>query len=151
MLVWVPQSLQHDTFCSSCEAGLGGTTLYFHSGFFVARAMGTCAPVSIGFLVSQSLTSPPLLKESCPWLVWHCITKPWASSSHPPPPSKTQRRVQSILCTPGLQKFLSAEIALIVQVTFRKISKKSVLGAQVDGLSFHLLGCHLQSHPSCLF
>ena len=51
--------------------------------------------------------------------------------------------VQSILCTPWLQKFISAEFPLTVQVTCRKISQNSMLGTQTSGLSFHLLGCYL--------
>ena len=49
--------------------------------------------------------------------------------------------------TPWLQKFLSAKILLIVQVTYQKISGKSVLGAWASGFSFYLLGCHLFPNP----
>ena len=39
----VPQFLQCDTSCSSCAAGLNGTEMCFHCGFFVGRAaVPTC-------------------------------------------------------------------------------------------------------------
>ena len=43
--------------------------------------------------------------------------------------------VQSLFCTLWLQKLMPAKILLIVQVTCQKISWKSILGSQANGLS----------------
>ena len=61
ILVQVPQSLWHATFCSSCTAGLSGNTLHFHYGFFVGR---TPVRVSMGSLPYHA-SAPPLKKSLC--------------------------------------------------------------------------------------